>query len=164
RMGGRPGDADRGHRLAGGAARPRVVDGGAVLRGLGSRGPRILPLRLARPRGADRHRGHHHCQRGAGHRGSPHPTAQGQGPRPPGRRPGPDPRTTGCRSGAGDLRRTAGGEMADAADGRRFRFAVVAATPGTARDWADVAERVTGWGYDTLLIPDTGRTPSPMPV
>jgi len=58
----------------------------------------------------------------------------------------------------------AGRAAQQAGQGRRFRFAVVAATPGTARDWAEVAERVAGWGYDTLLIPDTGRTPSPMPV
>jgi alkanesulfonate monooxygenase SsuD/methylene tetrahydromethanopterin reductase-like flavin-dependent oxidoreductase (luciferase family) len=41
---------------------------------------------------------------------------------------------------------------------------VVAATPGDTQDWAAIAERVAGWGYDTVLIPDTAWTPSPVPV
>ena len=48
--------------------------------------------------------------------------------------------------------------------GRAFRFAVVAATPGDIQDWATIARQVAGWGFDTLLIPDTAWTPSPVPV
>jgi probable F420-dependent oxidoreductase len=47
---------------------------------------------------------------------------------------------------------------------RRFRFAVLAARPGPITDWADTARRVSGWGFDTLLVPDTAYTPAPFPV
>jgi alkanesulfonate monooxygenase SsuD/methylene tetrahydromethanopterin reductase-like flavin-dependent oxidoreductase (luciferase family) len=47
---------------------------------------------------------------------------------------------------------------------RPFRFGVTAAGAADLAAWTALAGRVEGLGYDTLLLPDTLRTPPPLPL
>jgi probable F420-dependent oxidoreductase len=44
---------------------------------------------------------------------------------------------------------------------RAFRFGVVTGRAATGEDWLALAQRVEGFGYSTLLVPDTRHTFSP---
>ena len=48
---------------------------------------------------------------------------------------------------------------------RRFRFGAVVREAGSGREWADLARRVEGAGFDVLLVPDhlVGDRFAPMP-
>lgn len=45
---------------------------------------------------------------------------------------------------------------------RPFRFGVTFGSVGAAAGWAATARRAEGWGYSTVLLPDTTRTPAPL--
>lgn len=47
---------------------------------------------------------------------------------------------------------------------REFRFGVVAGRAPSGADWAAMARRAEGLGYDTLLVPDTRNTLAPFPA